>query len=99
MTDWFRGYDLYRIGNSDKRRYMNYVTLLRGKEAYIFRFDDKSWEETIRTFGRYASDPELSFTWRDAALLSKGIREKAEGKEFCLSIGEVICELMGKKRF
>ena len=31
----------------------------------------------LRTLGRYAADPELSFSWYDAAIMSKKIRELA----------------------
>jgi hypothetical protein len=35
----------------------------------------------LRTFGRYASDPELSFSWYDAAVLSQKLRRKAQRNE------------------
>jgi hypothetical protein len=38
-------------------------------------FDDAHRAETLRTLGRYASNPELSFTWYDAAVLSQKIRQ------------------------
>jgi hypothetical protein len=44
-------------------------------ERYIFLFDDASTEELQHALGRFASDPELSFNWYDAAVLSKDCRE------------------------
>jgi hypothetical protein len=32
--------------------------------------------ETLRTLGRFASNPQLSFTWYDAAVLSQKIRQE-----------------------
>jgi hypothetical protein len=53
---------------------------VKGKERYVFLYDDSSRAETLRTLGRYASNPELSFTWYDAAVLSQKIRQ--ETREF-----------------
>ena len=54
---------------------VNVVALVRGEEQYIFVFDESNRTETLRMLGRYAADPELSFTWFDAALLSQRVRE------------------------
>ena len=53
---------------------INVLALVKGKERYVFLYDDASRAETLRTLGRYASNPELSFTWYDAAVLSQKIR-------------------------
>ena len=57
---------------------INVLALVKGKERFIFLFDDDNRAETLRTLGRYASNPELSFTWYDAAVLSQKIRQTAE---------------------
>jgi hypothetical protein len=54
---------------------INVLALVKGKERYVFLYDDASRAETLRTLGRYASNPELSFTWYDAAVLSQKIRQ------------------------
>jgi hypothetical protein len=54
---------------------VNVVALVRGEEQYIFMFDKKNRTDTLRMLGRFAADPELSFTWYDAAILSQRIRE------------------------
>ena len=48
---------------------INVLALVKGAERYVFLYDDASRAETLRTLGRYASNPELSFTWYDAAVL------------------------------
>jgi hypothetical protein len=58
---------------------INVLALVKGSERYIFLFDDQHRAETLRTLGRYASNPELSFTWYDAAVLSQKIRQSFGG--------------------
>ena len=60
---------------------INVLALVKGEERYIFLFDDNNRAETLRTLGRYASDPELSFSWYDAAVLSQKIRSTTEASE------------------
>lgn len=55
---------------------INVLALVKGSERYIFLYDDSSRAETLRMLGRYASNPELSFTWYDAAVLSQKIRQE-----------------------
>ena len=56
---------------------LNVLALVKGDEKYLFLFDDSNRLETLRLLGRYAADPELSFSWYDAAVLSQRIREMA----------------------
>jgi hypothetical protein len=60
---------------------INVLALVKGSERYIFLFDDKRRSETLRVLGRYASNPDLSFTWYDAAVLSQKIRRSAREQE------------------
>jgi len=53
---------------------INVVALVKGEERYIFLFNDSQKGETLRTLGKYASNPELSFSWYDAAVLSQKVR-------------------------
>jgi hypothetical protein len=53
---------------------INVLALLKGEERYIFLFNDKNRKETLRLLGRYASNPDLSFTWYDAAVMSQKVR-------------------------
>jgi hypothetical protein len=54
---------------------INVLALLKGNERYVFLYDDRSIEQVLQTIGRYAADPELSFTWYDAAVLSQRVRK------------------------
>lgn len=63
---------------------INVLALVKGEERYIFLFDDDRRAEALRTLGRFASNPELSFSWYDAAVLSQRIRStvpEASGNE------------------
>jgi hypothetical protein len=55
---------------------INVLALVKGNERYIFLYDDASRSQTLRMLGRYASDPDLSFSWYDAAVLSQKIRQE-----------------------
>ncbi len=59
---------------------INVVALVRGEEQYIFMFDEVNRTETLRMLGRYAADPQLSFTWYDAAVMSQRVRELMPAK-------------------
>ena len=56
---------------------INVLALVKGTERYVFLYDDSSRAETLRVLGRFASNPELSFTWYDAAVLSQKIRQES----------------------
>ena len=57
---------------------INVLALVKGGERYVFLYDDTRRAEALRTLGRYASNPELSFTWYDAAVLSQKIRQESQ---------------------
>ena len=54
---------------------VNVLALVKGSERYIFLYDDDNRAATLRMLGRYASNPELNFTWYDAAVLSQKVRQ------------------------
>jgi hypothetical protein len=57
---------------------INVLALVKGEERYVFLFDDESRAAALRVLGRYASNPDLSFTWYDAAVLSQKIRQESK---------------------
>lgn len=61
------------------------AAIKRDGETYCFLFDRQNAVEVLRQAGRYASSPDLSFTWHDAAIASQKVREQlaeAEGDDF-----------------
>lgn len=57
---------------------LNVVGIVRAKETYFVIYPDDRRADALRHLGRWASDPGLSFTWYDAALLSQRVRELAK---------------------
>ncbi len=57
---------------------INVLALVKGEEKYIFLFNDANRKKTLRQLGRFASNPELSFTWYDAAVMSQKVRKLTE---------------------
>lgn len=55
-------------------RNVNVIALVKDGERYVFLYDDQSTPQLLQTLGRYAADPELNFTWYDAAVLSQKVR-------------------------
>ncbi|MFP6673535.1 MAG: hypothetical protein VB878_00520 [Pirellulaceae bacterium] len=68
---------------------INVLALVKGSERYIFLFTDDNRGEALRTLGRYASDPELTFSWYDAAVLSQKIRQTAPAEKSACSINRI----------
>lgn len=54
---------------------INVLALVKGEERFIFLYDDANRTETLRMLGRFAADADIDFTWYDAAVLSKRIRD------------------------
>ena len=59
---------------------INVLALVKGNERYVFLFDDAHRSDALRTLGRFASNPDLSFTWYDAAMMSRKVREVTSGE-------------------
>ena len=55
-------------------RDINVIALVKGNERYVFLFDDESQEEVLRSMARHAANPDLTFSWYDAAVLGQKVR-------------------------
>ena len=55
----------------------NMLALVKGSERYVFLYTEANRAEALRTLGRFASNPDLSFSWYDAAVLSQKIRQES----------------------
>jgi hypothetical protein len=66
-------------------RGINVIALVKDSERNIFLYDNESAPALMQTLGRFAGDPDLSFSWYDAAVLSQKVRrqnrESADEKE------------------
>ncbi len=57
---------------------VNVLALVKGDQRFVFLFDDENGDETLRQLARFAANPELDFSWYDAAMLSQKIRETVQ---------------------
>lgn len=53
---------------------MHFLATSKGAENYIFLFDLGSIDALLTQIGRFAANKDLSFSWHDAAVLSKAIQ-------------------------
>lgn len=56
-------------------RDINVIALVKGGERYVFLYDDESHEEALRAIARHAANPDLNFSWYDAAVLGDKVRQ------------------------
>lgn len=56
----------------------NITALVKGNERYIYVYRDDQRADVLRAFGRHATNPELSFSWMDACVMSQRVRETLE---------------------
>jgi hypothetical protein len=61
---------------------LRFLVLIKGApparplERYVFLWDDAYRADLLRTLGRFASNPDLSFNWYDAAKVSQSVQEE-----------------------
>jgi hypothetical protein len=55
----------------------NVLALIKGEERYIFVYDDSSRPDLIDAFRDQAADPNVTFSWFDAAVLTEKARQQA----------------------
>lgn len=74
---------------------INVLALVKGKERYIFLYNESNQDKTLRMIGRFASNPELSFTWYDPAVLSQKVRQESQqrAREKQKKQSQVRCDL------
>lgn len=61
-------------------RAVNVLALVRDEHRFVFLYDDKSVDTLLATLSDYASDPELEFTWHDAAMMAQRVRAILDGQ-------------------
>lgn len=59
-------------------RAVNVLALVREEHKFVFLYDDDSVDTLLYTLSDYASDPELEFTWHDAAVMAQRVRSMLE---------------------
>ena len=57
---------------------INVLALVRDGHRFVFLYDDNSVDTMLATLSEYANDPELDFTWYDAAMMAQRVRKMLE---------------------
>ena len=60
------------------RHELSVLALIRGKERFVYVYDDDSREELIEAIRTQAADPNVSLSWYDAAVLVERARQQAD---------------------
>jgi hypothetical protein len=55
---------------------LNVLALLKGRERYVFVYDDASHAQLLEVMSEQAADPRLSLTWFDATVLKSKVHEQ-----------------------
>jgi hypothetical protein len=55
---------------------LSVLALIRGKERFIYVYDDQSREELVASIRAQAANSECSLSWFDAAVLTRKAREQ-----------------------
>ena len=58
---------------------LSVLALIRGKERFVYVYDDASREDLVAAIRAQAADPALSLSWYDAAVLVD--RARRQGKD------------------
>jgi hypothetical protein len=58
-----------------KMNAINVATFHKPGHQFVFVFDDQNRSETLRQVSRFASNPDVPFTWFDAVIVCRKIRD------------------------
>jgi hypothetical protein len=57
---------------------LSVLALIRGKERFVYVYDDESRDELIEAIRAQAASPAVSLSWYDAAVLTERARRQAQ---------------------
>lgn len=60
---------------------VNVLAMVRDEHRFVFLYDDNSIDTLLATLSQYAEDPELEFSWYDAAVLAQRVRSMLEQQD------------------
>jgi hypothetical protein len=58
---------------------MQLIAVYKGGEVFAILFNGQRRIDVLRQLGRWAANPELNFTWADAAAASKKVWDESNG--------------------
>ena len=57
---------------------LSILALIRGKERFVYVYDDASREDLVEAIRAQAADPAVSLSWYDAAVLADRARRTGQ---------------------
>ena len=57
---------------------LSVLALIRGRERYVYVYDDASREDLVEAIRAQAADPAVSLSWYDAAVLVERARQQTQ---------------------
>jgi len=57
---------------------LSVLALIRGRERYVYVYDDASREDLVEAIRAQAADPTVSLSWYDAAVLADRARRPGQ---------------------
>jgi len=54
------------------------LALVKGEHQFVYIFDEMGWDDLVETLCQQAEDPDIEFSWFDAALLSHRAKTQIE---------------------
>jgi hypothetical protein len=54
------------------------LALVKGEHQFVYIFDEMGWDDLVETLCQQAEDPDIEFSWFDAALLSHRAKSQIE---------------------
>lgn len=61
---------------------VNVLVMVKGREKYIYVYDEVSLPELFEAFGRHAADPQMNLSWFDAGVLRRRSAEQIGAADF-----------------
>lgn len=58
-------------------QFVNVLAMVKGEQRYVFIYTDENRKSIMGQMGKFAADPELDFSWYDAALCQRRVREES----------------------
>jgi hypothetical protein len=55
---------------------LSVLALIRGKERFVYVYDDESREDLVEAIRAQAASPAVSLSWYDAAVLTERARQQ-----------------------
>jgi hypothetical protein len=74
---------------------VNVLALVKGRERFVYVYDDASHPDLIAALRDHAADPELSLSWFDATVLTTKAREQVRANQPEPAVGPPLGQVSG----